>query len=217
MKLCAFCSTSFNPRKARLNDFCSRACANKSRRKHHPKPCAHCGQLFQPPRKHMKQKCCSLGCRDKAQTTSEQVPCAWCGNLVVRTANRRRRLAHAFCCTECMRAWRLQYGPRGTSHVQHVDRVAVACVTCGAELLRVPSKRREHNFCHPRCRTIWQQTSGYTAGEKSPSWLDGEVGYRGPNWQAQRLLALQRDRYTCQSCGGTAQLQVHHVVYPFRL
>ncbi|MFO7662176.1 MAG: DEAD/DEAH box helicase [Chloroflexota bacterium] len=40
----------------------------------------------------------------------------------------------------------------------------------------------------------------------------------GPNWQAQRKLALERDSYRCRTCGATADeflLHIHHV-RPFR-
>lgn len=32
-----------------------------------------------------------------------------------------------------------------------------------------------------------------------------------PEWKAQRLLALKRDNSTCQLCGSTKNLVVHHL------
>jgi DEAD/DEAH box helicase domain-containing protein len=41
----------------------------------------------------------------------------------------------------------------------------------------------------------------------------------GPNWNRQRNLARERDRYTCQACGMVEQGQAHHVHHkkPYRL
>ena len=50
------------------------------------------------------------------------------------------------------------------------------------------------------------------------SWLDNPIDY-GPNWQKQRLLALQRDNFRCQVCNKEeseqTHLHVHHKI-PFR-
>ena len=35
--------------------------------------------------------------------------------------------------------------------------------------------------------------------------------YRGKTWRQARALALRRDMYTCQDCGGRAR-EVHHIV-----
>ena len=37
----------------------------------------------------------------------------------------------------------------------------------------------------------------------------GRIVYGSPRWAAVRLLVLQRDDYTCRSCGGYAN-EVHH-------
>lgn len=34
--------------------------------------------------------------------------------------------------------------------------------------------------------------------------------YYGASWRFSRTSCLQRDSYTCQACGGTTELQVHH-------
>lgn len=54
-------------------------------------------------------------------------------------------------------------------------------------------------------------------------WLmtDDDMTYsqklRDPRWQKKRLLILERDKWTCQSCRSTTKtLQVHHLVYARR-
>ena len=52
--------------------------------------------------------------------------------------------------------------------------------------------------------------------------MDGNYSdtYRGPDWREVRLLALERDGYTCQDCGfvnlAGFDLAVHHCI-PWRL
>ena len=35
----------------------------------------------------------------------------------------------------------------------------------------------------------------------------------GDIYKAKKILILERDNYTCQSCGSTKNLQVHHIKY----
>jgi 5-methylcytosine-specific restriction endonuclease McrA len=66
---------------------------------------------------------------------------------------------------------------------------------------------------------IWR---GRRAGAEHPKWVDGNYSdtYRGPDWREVRLLALERDGYTCQDCGFVSlsgfDLAVHHRI-PWRL
>jgi len=92
--------------------------------------------------------------------------------------------------------------------------VVVQCEICSIRIEKLPSKLRRHNFCGVECRETWQRTSGYSSGSNNATWRGGTYTYRGPNWDRQRVLALQRDKHTCQGCGSTKRLQVHHIV-PF--
>ncbi len=175
------------------------------------KLCPQCRESFRPPSRHPRQRYCSLACRNEGQRRSETVPCGYCGKPVVRKLNRRKRLAHAFCPTDCYPAWYRLHGPKGERHVQHLERVAVPCDTCGASLARLPHQMNRHNFCGVQCREAWQRTSGYSSGTNSPTWRGGFDSYRGPNWRQQRRAALVRDQHTCQRCGATEHLQVHHI------
>lgn len=51
-------------------------------------------------------------------------------------------------------------------------------------------------------------------GKKSIRYIDGRSYSRGEDWKEKRLLALQRDDYTCQDCGIKERrgLQVHHII-----
>ena len=42
-------------------------------------------------------------------------------------------------------------------------------------------------------------------GERDPA-----PSYYGESWRMQRTLCLQRDNYTCQQCGDTNNIEVHH-------
>jgi len=40
---------------------------------------------------------------------------------------------------------------------------------------------------------------------------------KSPKWQKKRLQILQRDNFTCTSCGSTeTELHVHHLMYDFK-
>jgi hypothetical protein len=54
----------------------------------------------------------------------------------------------------------------------------------------------------------------YIAGDKHPNWKGDDylrTDYRGPNWRFLRVQILERDNYTCQHCGATDRLVVHHI------
>ena len=59
------------------------------------------------------------------------------------------------------------------------------------------------------------------SGEDSWNWKGGNRNYRGPHWHTQRKMALERDGYSCQSCGMHDKehnqkydygLHVHHII-----
>ena len=211
MKECEYCSLPVSLRSNRVVRFCSVVCANKSRAKRVPRPCAHCDSEFLPPRNHNRQKFCSTRCRDKARLTAPIVACSTCGTALKRQASRVAKLAHSFCSTPCMATHRRQHTLRGEAHPQHTLYVELQCDSCGEALKKIPSKVRRRNFCGVNCRLTWQRTSGYSTGPNSGVWRGGHENYRGPNWDEQRRLALERDHATCQGCGLTKRLQVHHI------
>jgi endogenous inhibitor of DNA gyrase (YacG/DUF329 family) len=85
------------------------------------------------------------------------------------------------------------------------------CDNCGATFKTYPYHDTAH--CSDECYRESLQAK-YT-GEGNPVWRGGRVDNYGPNWQAQRERALERDGYTCQDCGTHADEMerspdVHH-------
>lgn len=173
--------------------------------------CQQCQQSFPTPRRHPHQKYCSTTCRDIARNTCIDLPCSCCGKLVNRSRSRATQ-AHVYCSKACESILKKQIAPRGESHVQHVTPVTVPCDTCGVMLNRRPSEVRPHNFCNRLCQRTWQRESGYSTGANNGAWRGGYTDYRGPNWHKQSKAAQKRDNHTCQHCGSTSNLQVHHVI-----
>ena len=61
---CQMCGGTFTSKEAKAK-FCSHACSNRARRKHHPKPCGRCGGMFTP--KDAQSTFCSNACAGKAR------------------------------------------------------------------------------------------------------------------------------------------------------
>jgi len=95
---------------------------------------------------------------------------------------------------------------------QQSQAITLTCLGCGKTYERAPSHAAgtsgKGKFCSRACRDINR------VGDLHPQYLGGPTANRGPNWQAQRRAALQRDGRTCQHCGATSQ-SVHHI-RPFR-
>lgn len=212
-KICEFCRSVFVIKGSHKNTrFCSIACANKSRRKNFEKKCEYCSSLFRPPRSHPNQKYCSMECRDMAKTKTIVRNCSMCGKEIKVKYSRALKTEHSFCSRKCNTRWKIIHTPSGENHPQYVERISITCENCGKPVLRLKGNIKKHNFCSVDCRRIWQKTSGYMQGEKSPTWLGGYDDYRGPNWEKMRKEALIRDNYTCQNpeCGSKINVGVHH-------
>lgn len=94
-------------------------------------------------------------------------------------------------------------------------RVTVSCDYCGKSIERVRSAVGARNFCNRECLGKWR--SIHYTNENNAAWRGGHESYRGPNWEAQKQAARNRDGNTCQRCGTRdASMSVHHVK-PFRL
>lgn len=66
---------------------------------------------------------------------------------------------------------------------------------------------------------IETRSKGARAGEDHPKWADGGSSRYYGSWDKAKKKALERDEYTCRSCGGTREdykhrtvsgLEVHH-------
>lgn len=91
------------------------------------------------------------------------------------------------------------------------SRVEVECELCGDTKLTTLSRAEEYDrhICSEHNPAELQSIGGRTRS------------YMGPNWNTQRQRALERDCYTCQSCGMDEkehlekydqELHVHHIV-----
>jgi len=60
-----------------------------------------------------------------------------------------------------------------------------------------------------------KKMSDLMMGEKNPNWKGGvsylNRGYRGPNWEKQRIKAVNRDKYICRLCQKFGK-SVHHII-----
>jgi hypothetical protein len=100
-------------------------------------------------------------------------------------------------------------------HHQGDSRIEVECYTCGSEKLVYPNryKKYDKHYC--------SKHGPSALGENSPNWKEDSRTYMGPHWEEQRIKALERDNYTCQSCGMCEKkhrrqydqgLHVHHII-----
>lgn len=122
----------------------------------------------------------------------QTVTCQHCG-AIFTAPNCWVERGHAkFCSRECK------------SEAQR-DAVEKACECCGKVVKVRPSEiRKGWRFCSWECRSI-----GFR-GEGNPAWSN-DPDYRGHDWSESRQAALKRDGSTCQDCGATEKLVVHHL------
>lgn len=73
---------------------------------------------------------------------------------------------------------------------------------------RNPMKRKEVSA--KRSETLI--ANGSFSGPNNHKWKGGFERYRGRGWHQQRLVRLGIDNNTCQECGATSSLIVHHIV-----
>lgn len=123
--VCGYCGATFNcapgnTKQRYPNRYCSRACANRARRRRPrefiPRPCAHCGNVFDPTpkrgydpaRKYCSEACVHAG-RGMAIRKRTEYACLRCGKTVVRPRCHVDSGKHRgkFCSRDCTYAyWR---------------------------------------------------------------------------------------------------------------
>lgn len=122
-----------------------------------------------------------------------------------------------FICPQCGKIFYRQvtpsYEPKFCSRSCRAESLRVepkefVCLNCGKVFYRKTKLSRPlPKYCSLTCFHARRR------GINHPNWQGGHDHYYGPNWEADRLVALERDRYTCQHCGITKeQLDVHHIV-----
>lgn len=175
-------------------------CVHESNRK---KPTEHICQYCQKPfstrrNDKIRNKYCSIPCFQAAYHSRSILTCRYCSKqFEVKLSQNNRR----YCSPEC----RKQAG-----------RVTCICQYCEKrfEITRSAFIQSGGKFCSRECHYRWESEN--VSGENHPLWKGGRVYYRGPNWLAQRKLALERDNRTCQCCGKKKPRRgnhdVHHIV-----
>ncbi|UPV73359.1 HNH endonuclease [Halorussus limi] len=96
------------------------------------------------------------------------------------------------------------------------SRVSVSCTQCDADIEARPARvenRKRGVFCNLDCYGSW--LSENVVSEDHHQWEGGELDY-GEKWWRVRREALDRDDYSCQNCGETAEEigrnpDVHHI------
>lgn len=209
------------------------------------KVCEVCGKTFYVRRSFADTaRYCSSVCAGNGAKPRIEVTCEMCGATFAVKPYRAER-AH-FCSVSCSTRWNATHkeptggyqrgfpksnrfragkSPRnpfttdtvsGKNNAQWVEPITLVCEHCRKPYELKPwraKRRKEHNFCSRECF----EASGIFRGENSPSWVGGSKTYRGRGWRKARLLAVQRDGGTCQTCGKFIgeSIPVHHI-RPFR-
>jgi 5-methylcytosine-specific restriction endonuclease McrA len=126
------------------------------------------------------------------------IVCAGCGTSFPR------RVAYPktkYCSWECFKASRW---------------ATVACAECGLQFQKRISEIRKaevnghRHMCSRSCRNASTSRLLDGNGSWTPGGKHGPARNRGKDWRHAKAAALARDDKTCQQCGDTEQLEVHH-------
>lgn len=124
-------------------------------------------------------------------------------------------------CSQCGREFErfasmirdsLNYCSRPCSRLASRNRTVVQCGHCGTELEKAVSQTRgvSRHYCNRSCRRL------ANLGENNPSWRGGKkrrvTSENYAKYSRWRRAVLRRDENSCQICGRTTQLEVHHVI-----
>lgn len=193
--------------------------------------CATCGIGFEVKASHVeRRKTCSKKCFGEyiAQKFKGEGGPGWKGGLVAepcvicgKTTERRRDHAYKYratCSQEC-KAKLMGAVNSGINNANYKGLRDVQCSNCGTALKRYPchADTQEYFFCNAQCQGDWREKTGAASGENNGRWRGGWQDYYGPDWEAQRRAARQRDKHACQRCGrkhkkDERQFDVHHIV-----
>lgn len=105
---------------------------------------------------------------------------------------------------------------KGSANPRWVDEIKFSCEQCKKDFGRKPWLVKQNGnprFCGRECF----EKSQVFLGEKSVSWVGGEITYRGQGWKQLRLKVVERDKETCQQCLKVVGKSIHvHHIKPFR-
>lgn len=201
-KTCELCGKLFKvPPSDSKQRFCSAECGNRSRRKVTEYTCKTCGETFT--RKGSRKegvKYCSEECRNIGMQNRTVKYCAVCGKPVERAKSLNEQGENVICSAECKSKFFSELY-KGENHPRY-NSIKKECAICG-KIFDVPvsvDMNKNIHVCSRECRRIYEK--------KHPrSW---EENHERQYWISQREKALERDNNTCQICGATENLEVHH-------
>ena len=162
--------------------------------------CEVCGEAFSvKPYRAKSARFCSLACGGKWHMSVRQM------SGLHKAGNQYRkglRPSNAFKAEEV----------RGPNNPKWVDPLEFKCANCGKAVHLKPWLARQNNtrtglrFCGQPC------FRSYMHGPNDPRYVGGIVTYRGRGWREIRLVAVERDKGTCQECGKYVgqSIPVHH-------
>lgn len=207
---CAYCGKEFEVYKKDLprKKYCSKECEHKSMENKKEYTCEVCGKKFLkvPSRVKHEHIYCSHKCAGIALENRETKKCAICGKPVTRPKSQFKNVA--LCSKECISKY-FSLIMEGEKHPSF-NSIKMKCIVCGKEFYEPKSRVDigKGKFCSKKCK--YEYFSEHFAETLNPNWHGGSKDYRGPNWNKQRKRALIRDEFTCQRCGTTENLQIHH-------
>ena len=139
-----------------------------------------------------------------------------------KECTKKRKEKHTFTCLNCNKEFKTSdKKAKFCSHKclgeYQENKITTTCDNCGKEINMIPAeyKRHKNHYCSEKCQRIG--FSKRHSGEHHPRFnpdLDDkqrEKYRRGIPIMLWRTEVLKRDNHTCQCCGDTTKLVVHHI------
>lgn len=135
------------------------------------------------------------------------VSCDSCGDDVEKYPYELEGKNNIFCDKECHRQFQLDQ-PTEEHNSYEGGKISVDCSYCGERNVKEvwPKRMKQDNFfCDMKC--LGKFNEHRYSGEGNPNFKGGDWdhNYRGPNWTPVRNEVRERDDYTCQKCGDSAE------------
>lgn len=128
------------------------------------------------------------------------IECEYCGKVKHDKPSVIDRIEH--CSYECaMKSLEEDHPLRHENYFE--------CIICGEEFRRCNNRAEQAKCCSTECGLKYMKE--LRVGENHHSWNGGGNPYYGENWSQVRKKCLERDGETCQDCGATEDLHVHHI------
>lgn len=160
-------------------------------------PCDHCGKPVSVPAYKMRKEkphYCSIVCRVLGRQKRVTKTCLECNRpFSIPTYRSESAL---YCSRECKHRHKSELRP---------------CAQCGKIISCKRAKSSQPRvFCSRACQHAYQ--SIHCRRENHPLWKNAHPRDMGTNWVSMRSAVLKRDYRTCQHCGATSHLDVHHLI-----